>query len=662
MNADQYPAISDYAFLSDGHSLALIGRDASVEWACFHRYDAPPVFARALDRNKGGYFRIAPTSPYVTTRRYLPDTNVLETTFRTADGVVTVTDCLPVRDDPAHPGRPARREPGHVLQRHVRGVSGAVEMAVEFFPTFDFGRSPAAFSLVEGTGAGGGESGTSVLRASGGTEALVLRSGLGSPEAAPAPGDTGTDPAGGGSGCPGHVSRAVVTAGSESVVTLVRTEAGEPIPAPLSDQELDDRLAETVTYWREWAGRCTYRGPYRDAVVRSLLVLKGLIYAETGAIIAAPTTSLPEEIGGERNWDYRYTWLRDASAMLAALAGSGYPDEARHFCDWLVDATAGAAKELQVLYGIAGERELDEACLDHLEGYRGSRPVRVGNEAWEQFQLDVYGELLAALDLAMHLRGGDYRPERAKFVHDVVELAVARWREPDEGIWEVRSGRRHYVFSKLMAWIGLDSAIRILDRHPDQARGPELRRRWAREREEIRAEIERRGVDPATGAFVQEFENAAPDATALQAILRGFVAPDDPRAAATVDLIDAELTRDGHVYRYHGGDGLRGEEGSFVLCTLWLASALAYLGRMEEAEQRLNLVLGCANDLGLLAEEYDPLTHSQLGNFPQGFSHLGVIAAAHVIEVVKRQGEGPGPSSAAEDYIDKLVRIRRAAA
>ncbi|MFE5535935.1 glycoside hydrolase family 15 protein [Streptomyces sp. NPDC056492] len=648
MNADQYPAISDYAFLSDGHSLALIGRDASVEWACFHRYDAAPVFARLLDRRKGGYFRIAPTSPFETTRRYLPDTNVLETTFRTADGAVTVTDCLPVHEDPAHPGRPARRRPGHVLQRHVRGVSGAVEMAVEFFPTFDFARSPAAFSRVEGTG------GTSVLRAYGGTEALVLRSGLGSLEPAPVPADADA--------CPGHVSRAVVTAGSESVVTLVRTGAGDPVPGPLSPRELDERLAETVTYWREWAGRCTYQGPHRDAVVRSLLVLKGLIYAETGAIVAAPTTSLPEEIGGERNWDYRYTWLRDAAAMLAALAGSGYPDEARHFCDWLIGATTSAAKELRVLYGIAGERELDEVCLDHLEGYRGSRPVRVGNGAWEQFQLDVYGELLAALDLAMHLRGDDYRPERAVFVHDVVELAVARWREADEGIWEVRSGRRHYVFSKLMAWIGLDSAIRILDRRPDEARGPELRKRWVREREEIRAEIERRGVDPATGAFVQAFDSSAPDATALQAILRGFVAPDDPRAAATVDLIDRELTRDGHVYRYHGGDGLKGGEGSFVLCTLWLASALAYLGRMEEAEQRLGLVLGCANDLGLLAEEYDPLTRSQLGNFPQGFSHLGVIATAYVIEVAKRQGDGPGPSPVAEDYIDKLARVRRATA
>ncbi|MFD7084080.1 glycoside hydrolase family 15 protein [Streptomyces sp. NPDC059918] len=655
MNADQYPAISDYAFLSDGHSLALIGRDASVEWACFHRYDAAPVFARLLDRRKGGYFRIAPTSPFETTRRYLPDTNVLETTFRTADGVVTVTDCLPVHEDPAHPGRPARRSPGHVLQRHVRGVSGAVEMAVEFFPTFDFARSPAAFSRVEGAG------GTSVLRAYGGTEALVLRSALGSLEPAPVPADTDdADYADDADACPGHVSRAVVTAGSESVVTLVRTGAGDPVPRPLSLRELDDRLAETVTYWREWAGRCTYRGPYRDAVVRSLLVLKGLIYAETGAIVAAPTTSLPEEIGGERNWDYRYTWLRDAAAMLAALAGSGYPDEARHFCDWLIGATSGDAKELRVLYGIAGERELDEVCLEHLEGYRGSRPVRVGNGAWEQFQLDVYGELLAALDLAMHLRGGDYRPERAVFVHDVVELAVARWREADEGIWEVRSGRRHYVFSKLMAWIGLDSAIRILDRHPDEVRGPELRKRWVREREEIRAEIERRGVDPETGAFVQAFDSSAPDATALQAILRGFVAPDDPRAAATIDLIETELTRDGHVYRYHGGDGLKGGEGSFVLCTLWLASALAYVGRMEEAEQRLGLVLGCANDLGLLAEEYDPLTRSQLGNFPQGFSHLGVIATAYVIEVAKRQGEGPGPSSVAEDYIDKLARARRA--
>ncbi|MFD8986241.1 glycoside hydrolase family 15 protein, partial [Streptomyces sp. NPDC059564] len=375
-------------------------------------------------------------------------------------------------------------------------------------------------------------------------------------------------------------------------------------------------------------------------------------------VIAAPTTSLPEEIGGERNWDYRYTWLRDATAMLAALSGTGYQEEARHFADWLVSVTAGSAKGLQVMYGIGGESALDEVRLDHLEGYRGSRPVRVGNGAWDQFQLDVYGELLAALNFTMQLRGDDVRPERVMFVHDVVELAIARWREPDEGIWEFRSGRRHFVFSKLMAWLALESAIHMLDRHPHLAAGPELRERWVCVRDEIRAEIEQRGVDAETGAFMQAFDSAALDASALQLILRGFVPPDDPKAAATIDRIAADLTRDGHVYRYRGADGLTGEEGSFLFCTLWLASSLAVVGRVEEAESRLELVLGCASDLGLLAEEYDPVTRSQLGNFPQGFSHLGVIATALVIEVARRQ-RGPRPPHVAEDYVDKLAGSRR---
>ncbi|MEU6704995.1 glycoside hydrolase family 15 protein [Streptomyces wuyuanensis] len=638
MSADEFPPISDFAFLSDGHSLALVGRDASVEWACFHRFDGPSVFARLLDRERGGHFRIAPSTDACTaSRRYLPDTNVLETTFRTPDGEVTITDCLPVHSDPARPGHPARKPPGHVLQRHVHGVSGTVDLSLEFFPAFDYGRSRASFTRTP----------DGALRASDGGEALLLRSGLGTPEAAER------------SGAHGFVSHASVTAGDDLDVVLTHLQADAPEPEPLSARELADRVDATVAYWREWADRCTYRGPHRDAVVRSLLVLKGLVYADTGAVIAAPTTSLPEEIGGERNWDYRYTWVRDAAAILAALAGTGYADEARHFADWLLETTAGSAKDLRTMYGIFGDRSLHETHLDHLGGYRGSRPVRVGNEAWKQFQLDVYGELLVALNFALRLRGDEIRPERARFVHDVVELNIARWREPDEGIWEFRSGRRHFLFSKLMAWVAVDSGIRMLDRFPHVSRDQQLRDRWVRARKEMREEIESRGVDTRTGAFVQDFDGDTLDASALQVILRGFLPPDDPRVTATLDRIDAELTRDGHVYRYRGADGLAGHEGSFLFCTLWLASSLAYTGRVDAAEERLATVLGSANDLGLLAEEFDPASGEQLGNFPQGFSHLGVVAAALTIEVARRERDGR-PGDAPPDFVDALRRAKRA--
>ncbi|WP_338674331.1 glycoside hydrolase family 15 protein [Streptomyces sp. SCSIO 30461] len=639
MSAEGFPPISDFAFLSDGHSLALVGRDASVEWACFHRFDGPSVFARILDRERGGHFRIAPTTDaYTSTRRYLPDTNVLETTFRTSGGVVTVTDCLPVHVDPARPGHPARKPPGHVLQRHVHGVSGAVGLTLEFFPAFDYARSDASFTPAP----------DGALRASGGGEVLLLRSGLGPLE--PSARQTGND---------GFVSHATVPAGAEVDVVLTRLLPGAPEPEPLSARELADRVEATVAYWRRWAARCTYRGPYREAVVRSLLVLKGLVYADTGAVIAAPTTSLPEEIGGERNWDYRYTWVRDATAVLATLTATGYTDEARHFADWLLETTAGSAKELRTMYGVSGDRALYETRLDHLGGYRGSRPVRVGNEAWMQFQLDMYGEVLLALNFALRLRGDRIRPERVGFVHDLVELNIARWREPDEGIWEFRSGRRHFVFSKLMAWAAVDSGICLIDRFPQVSRDPELRARWVRAREEIREEIESRGVDQRTGAFVQDFGGDALDASALQLILRGFLPLGDPRIDATLDRIEAELTREGHVYRYLGADGLNGHEGSFLFCTLWLASALAYTGRIDEAGKRLATVLRSASDLGLLAEEFDPVSGEQLGNFPQGFSHLGVVAAALAIESAKRKRDGK-PGGAPLDFIDALILAKRA--
>jgi alpha,alpha-trehalase len=357
-------------------------------------------------------------------------------------------------------------------------------------------------------------------------------------------------------------------------------------------------------------------------------------------VAAAATTSLPEEIGGERNWDYRYVWLRDASVMLAALSAVGYAEEARRFAEWLLRTTSGRAEDLQIMYGIGGERLLHEIQLHHLDGYRGSRPVRIGNGAWDQFQLDVYGELLFAVWFALRRYGG-LKLQGAAFLREVVEMTIRRWQQPDEGIWETRGGRQHFVFSKLMAWLTLDCGIRLLELVEDPARNGTDRQRWEQVRDQIRSRIEAEGVDPATGVFVQAFDSKALDAAALQIGLRGFLPFADPRVRATVDRIAAELTRNGHVYRYLGDDGLAGGEGSFIFCTLWLVSALAYTGRLDEAEKHLAQVLDCANDLGLLAEEIAPDTGEQLGNFPQGFSHLGLIMAVLNLEHARAGASAP---------------------
>jgi alpha,alpha-trehalase len=617
MTDDRYPPISDYAFLSDCQSLALVSRDASVEWACFRRFDNRAVFARILDRARGGYFRIAPTGEFESSRRYLPNTNVLETTFRTSSGVVTVTDCLPLHEDPDEPGRTARRRPENLLVRMVRGVEGAVEMQVEFHPRFEYGLTTPEIDVRH----------EDLAVVTGGPDVLVLQCGLGELVAADHDGVT---------------SRAEVRTGDEVFVALTFLDSGHHRPRRLSRYDLRMRVDETVGFWAEWASRCRYTGKYRDAVVRSVLVLKGLTHDATGAVIAAATTSLPEEIGGERNWDYRFTWLRDSSALIVALGVLGYRDEAARFADWIWRTTAGRADELQIMYGIGGERMLHEATLDHLEGYRGSRPVRVGNGAWNQFQLDIFGELVSALHFFVATASPEQlaaRPveSRIEFLYDLLDTVVVRWEETDEGIWETRGGRQHFVFSKLMAWIALENGLAILATTADAERV----QRWTETRDEIRRRIEREGVDPASGAFTQSFGSTTLDAASLHVGLRDFLPSDDPRFVATVERIDAELTRNGHVYRYlDRQDGLAGGEGTFVFCTLWLVAALARIGRVDEAEERLRLVLDCASDLGLLAEEIDPDTCEQLGNFPQAFSHIGVIAAAATIELVRGGWQG----------------------
>jgi GH15 family glucan-1,4-alpha-glucosidase len=617
MDEHAYPPIPDYAFLSDCQSLVLIGRDASVEWACFQRFDNRAVFARILDRDRGGYFRIAPVGDHQTTRRYLPDTNVLETTFRTASGVVTVTDCLPVHEDPDDPARTVRRHPQNLLVRMVRGVEGGVDMRVAFHPRFEYGLTTPTLEIVHGD----------LAHVTGGPDELVLQNGLGSLE---------PDGHGGGT------ATARVNAGDEVFVALTYHEAGHGAPHHLSRYDLRMRVDETIGFWTDWAARCRYRGEYRDQVVRSALVLKGLTHDATGAVIAAATTSLPEDVGGERNWDYRFTWLRDSSALLVALGVLGYREEAQRFADWVWRTTAGRAEELQIMYGIGGERMLHEATLEHLDGYRGSQPVRVGNGAWNQFQLDTFGEVLGALYFFIVTATPEQlaeRPVEARiaFMRGLLDAVVDKWQEPDEGIWEVRGGRQHFVFSKLMAWIALDYGVQIVGALSDDADV----KRWTDTRDEIRRRIEAEGVDPGTNAFMQAFGSTALDAASLQVGLRDFLPHDDPRVVATVERIEEELTRNGHCYRYlDRRDGLAGGEGSFVFCTLWLVCALARIGRVEDAEARLQMVLGCASDLGLLAEEIDPDTGEQLGNYPQAFSHIGVIAAAATIELVKNGWTG----------------------
>ncbi|MGH9024818.1 MAG: glycoside hydrolase family 15 protein [Acidimicrobiia bacterium] len=622
-----YPQIPDYAFLSDCQSLALVGRDASVEWACFQRFDNSAVFARILDRERGGHFRIAPEGEFETTRRYLPNTNVLETTFRTPSGTVSVTDCLPVHEDPDNPGRTLRRRPDNLLVRMVRGVEGCVDMQVEFHPRFEYGLTTPALELVH----------EDLALVTGGPDVLVLQNGLGTLQ---------PDAHG------GATASATVQAGDEVFSALTYYEAGHHKARRLSRYDLRMRVDETVGFWSEWSARCRYNGKYRDAVVRSALVLKGLTHDSTGAVIAAATTSLPEEVGGERNWDYRFTWLRDSSALLVALGALGYRDEAQRFADWIWRTTAGRADELQIMYGIGGERMLHEATLHHLEGYRGSKPVRVGNAAWDQFQLDIFGEVVGALFFYAATATREQLAERPvdsriSFLRGLLDAVVDRWQEPDEGIWETRGGRQHFVFSKLMAWIALDYGVQLVGPISDSAEVE----RWAGTRDEIRSRIETEGVDPDTNAFTQAFGSTALDAASLQVGLRDFLPADDPRIVATVERIDKELTRNGHCYRYlDRSDGLAGGEGTFVFCTLWLVCALARIGKIDEAEARLEMVLGCASDLGLLAEELDPDTCEQLGNFPQAFSHIGVVAAAATIELVKGGWTG-GLSQAATSVL-----------
>ncbi|QKW64050.1 glycoside hydrolase family 15 protein [Streptomyces sp. NA03103] len=594
-----HPDIEDYALIGDQQTAALVGTDGSVDWLCLPRFDSAACFAKLLGDEDNGHWRIAPKGAERCTRRaYRPDTLVLDTEWETEDGAVRVTDLMPQRD----------RAPD--LVRIVEGLSGEVTVHSVLRLRFDYG------SIVPW-----------VRRADGhrvavaGPDSAWLRS---EPEVHTWGEDFGTH------------AEFTVAAGEKVAFVLTWHPSHEPRP-PLIDPYVS--LEHSVEDWREWAAHCRYDGPHRDAVVRSLITLKALTYKPTGGIVAAPSTSLPEEPGGVRNWDYRFCWLRDSTLTLGALLSAGYLEEAEAWRDWLLRAVAGNPADLQIMYGVAGERRLPEFELPWLSGFAESAPVRIGNDAVNQLQLDVYGEVMDSLSLA-RLAGMRPRPQMWELQCALMEFLATAWREPDEGLWEVRGGRRQFVHSKVMTWVALDRAVRTLEDHPELG-GGDLDG-WRALRDEVHREVCEKGYDPVRNTFTQYYGSRELDASLLLVPRVGFLPPDDPRVVGTVDAIGGELTRDGLVRRYSTEgrrvDGLPGGEGTFLVCSFWYADALHATGRTKEARELFERLVGLANDVGLLAEEYDPVAGRQLGNFPQAFSHVGLVNTALALFGEERAG------------------------
>jgi GH15 family glucan-1,4-alpha-glucosidase len=578
--------IEDYALIGHGHSAALVGTNGSIDWLCLPRFDSGACFAALLGGEEHGRWSLAPTAPSRRVlRRYRDATLVLETDFHTDDGVVRIVDCMPARSDHAS------------VVRVVEGVSGRVSMRMELIVRFDYGWIVPWMQRV-------GDH----LHGVAGPDAICLAT-------------------------PVHTSGENL-----STIATFTVEAGERVPFVLSwhpqfveggcGGDADEAIRETEAFWRRWSGQCGYDGPQRNAVLRSLITLKALTYAPTGAIVAAATTSLPEQLGGGRNWDYRYCWLRDAAFTLQAMLRAGYRDEARAWRDWLLRVAAGDPAQLQIMYGPAGERRLTELEINWLPGYEGSRPVRIGNAASTQVQLDVYGEVMDALHQARHA-GMTPDPSAWALQRALVEHVEHVWRDPDEGIWEVRSARRHFTHSKVMAWVAIDRAVRAVQEFGLD--GP--LQHWRELRAEMHAEICERAVDQQRGCFVRSYGSNDLDASLLLLPLVGFLPPDDERIVATIDAVAAELCEDGLVRRYRtdsnaSADGLAGGEGAFLACSFWLVDALVLVGRYEVAERLFERLVGLCNDVGLLAEEYDVTEGRLVGNFPQAFSHVGLVNSA----------------------------------
>jgi alpha,alpha-trehalase len=592
-----YPPISAYALLSDCHSAALVSPDGSVDWCCFDRFDSRPVFGRLLDWGRGGFFRICPIQSYRSSRRYRPGTNILETRFETDGGVLVLTDCLAMHDTPSADEGGLPIEPCRQLIRQVRCEAGEVEVSIEFQPRFDYGLVTPQITLVA----------PGLATVFGGADALLLQSDL----------------LGDQTGLASVAGKRTLKAGEQAMAVLTYELPHRLRATQVHEAEVHQRVDATERFWTAWSRRCTYEGPYQEQVLRSALVLKALTNWPTGALVAAPTTSLPEQVGGVRNWDYRYTWVRDSAFTLYAMFTLGYTEEAHAFMSWVARTTAGRADQLQVVYGVGGERLLPEIELPALEGYRGSRPVRIGNAAAAQFQLDTYGEVLDTAWL-YHRYGGKIDTALWAFLRHLVGYVGQVWTEPDDGIWEVRGERQHFVYSKAMAWVAVDRGIRLARRLGFDAPLD----RWEALRDAIRAQVDSLGVDPGTGAFVAAFGSYGCDASTLLLPLVHYPA-DTARIRATVDHVERRLVSGGLVYRYRGvDDGLPEGEGAFLICSFWLVDNLVLIGELQRARELFERLLTYANDVGLLAEQIDPNTGEQLGNFPQAFSHMGLINSA----------------------------------
>jgi alpha,alpha-trehalase len=601
--------LADYALLSDCRSAALVSRDGSVDWLCFPRFDAPSVFARLLDGD-AGHFSIRPAGKAEVTRAYLEGSMALETSFRSPTGVAVLVDALAVgRNDRGHDL--GAGSPG-VLLRRVTCTEGQIELEVEYAPRPEYGLVHPLLEVVPGG-----------LAARGGADRLLLST----PVDLTVDGATAT-------------GRFALRAGESVGFSLQHGRMWEPALAAWAQEEIVVRQDDTVEGWRSWSDEHqTYEGPWRDLVHHSGRVLQALTFEPTGAIVAAPTTSLPETVGGERNWDYRYTWVRDASLTMEALWVAACPDEANKFFGFLAGAAASQLHrgvDLQIMFGIGGERDLTERELPHLGGWRASRPVRIGNGAWNQRQLDVYGELLGAAQRLVEQLGQLDEPTR-RFLVAAADTAAVRWTEQDQGIWEIRGEPRDFLHSKLMCWVALDRAIALAEplEAKDRVEG------WTATREQIRTAILERGWSERAGAFTQAFGGDELDASSLMLACTGFLPGDDPRMKATIDATATRLTDErGLVYRYKAADGLEGEEGTFLLCTFWLAQAQAMAGEVEQAEATFERAVAYANDVGLLAEEVDVGGAEMIGNYPQAFSHIGLVNAAWAITQAERRRLG----------------------
>jgi alpha,alpha-trehalase len=607
-STDDFTPIADYGLLADCNSAALVSRDGSVDWLCLPRYDSSAVMARILDP-EGGHWSIRPAGAYTTERRYLPDTLVIETTFTTETGSVRLLDAMAFA--PGQRGHELGFDAPHELLRAVECISGEVELTLELAARPEYGLIRPLIRVEDGGARtfGSGRMGVSSSVPLEVDDQAVMRTSFTLSE-------------------------------SERAGFALRWAAAEQKapPSPTPADQVHDRIEDTAEAWRSWeAEHDIYDGPNKEVVRLSSRVLKGLTYRPTGAIVAAPTTSLPETVGGERNWDYRYSWIRDSSLTIEALYIGACSDEAEEFVSFMTSSAGGRAGEgsLQIMYGIGGEHDLSERELSHLRGWRDSAPVRVGNGAWDQVQLDVYGELLNSLWLYQE-QLGDLHMEIQQFVADLADTAARRWMETDSGMWEMRGEPRHHLSSKVLCWVALDRAVKLADQLGEHAKVAE----WEAARDEIRDAVLKRGWSERRQAFAQSFDSDELDAAQLLMPILGFLPATDERMKSTIDAIADELTEDGLVLRYRNeegmnADGLTGEEGTFTICSFWLVACLAQAGEVERAQELFDQLVGYANDLGLLAEEIDTVNDEQLGNFPQAFSHIGLIKAAHELDRAK---------------------------